>query len=246
MAKTSKKVKAAKRRCDQLRPIRIVRRFTEYPGGSVLIEMGKTAVLCTANIVNDLPRWRAESGLGWVTAEHSTLPGATPERKPRPRWGHTDGRGTEIQRLIGRVLRSVVDFARLGANTIYLDCDVLQADGGTRTAAINGGYVALVDAVQRAVTQGLLDESPVTCCVAAVSVGLVKGRAVLDLDYQQDSTAEVDLNVAMMDTGEFVELQGTAEGGSFSQAQLEKMLKLAQRGISQIMATQAHYLQRRK
>jgi len=228
----------AKRRPSQLRPIKITRGFTDTAAGSVLIEMGRTRVLCTASFEDWVPKWRQDSGLGWVTAEYSMLPGSTNPRKPRPRSGHTDGRGTEIQRIVGRVLRSVVDFEKLGPNTINLDCDVLQADGGTRTAAINGSYVALVDAVRYGMKQDLVKENPITAAVAAVSTGLIKGKAVLDLDYQWDSQAQVDMNVAMTEKGEYVEIQGTGEQGTFSGEQLEKLLKLAQKGIKEILVIQ--------
>jgi len=206
--------------------------------GSVLIEMGRTRVLCTASFEDSVPKWRQDSGLGWVTAEYTMLPGATSPRKPRSRTGHTDGRGTEIQRVVGRVLRSVVDFEKLGSNTINLDCDVLQADGGTRTAAINGSYVALVDAVRYGMKQGFIEENPITAAVAAVSTGIIKGKAVLDLDYDWDSQAEVDMNVAMTDKGEYVEIQGTGEQNTFSGEQLQKLLKLANKGIKEILALQ--------
>ena len=245
MAAKSRNTKSNKRRATQLRPIRIRRGFTDSAAGSVLFEMGRTRVLCTASFDNKVPKWREESGLGWVTADYSMLPSSTNPRKPRSRLGHTDGRGTEIQRIVGRVLRSVVDFARLGPNTIYLDCDVLQADGGTRTAAINGSYIALVDAVRYGIKQGFIRENPVTAAVAAVSVGIIQSKTVLDLDYEQDSRAEVDMNVAMTDKGEFVEVQGTGEQNTFTADQLEKMLQLAGRGIRQILKQQKESLQSR-
>ena len=237
-------MKQVKRRSNELRPIKITRGFTDNPAGSVLIEMGATRVLCTASLTNEVPRWREASGLGWVTAEYSMLPGSTPQRKARSRSGHTDSRGTEIQRLIGRVMRGVVDFEKLGQNTIYLDCDVLQADGGTRTAAINGSYVAMMDAVRYGVGAGLIAEEPVKAAVAAVSVGLVRGKTYLDLDYELDIGADVDMNVAMTDRGEFIELQGTGEGATFTAEQLAKMVRLAGRGIKQILAVQAKVLGR--
>ena len=237
-------MKKVKRRSNQLRPIKITRRFTDNPAGSVLMEMGSTRVLCTASLVNEVPRWREASGLGWVTAEYSMLPGSTPRRKSRSRSGHTDSRGTEIQRIIGRVLRGVIDFEKLGSNTVHLDCDVLQADGGTRTAAINGSYVALIDAVNCGLSEGTILEYPVKAAVAAVSVGMIKGKTHLDLDYELDSNADVDLNVAMTDRGEFLELQGTGEGTTFTTEQLTKMLLLARRGIKQILASQAKALGR--
>lgn len=238
--------KQIKRRANELRDIRITRGFTEYPAGSVLMEMGSTRVLCTASIEAEQPKWRRESDLGWVTAEYSMLPGAAPQRKPRSRQGHTDNRGLEIQRLVGRVLRGVVDMAKLGPNTITLDCDVLQADGGTRVAAISGGYVALVDAVRWGMRRGLIEEDPIREAVAAVSVGVVGGKVRLDLDYELDSTADVDMNVAMTQSGNYVELQGTGEESSFSEEELQKMLGAARRGIKQILAAQAKALQSRR
>jgi len=236
------KVKKTKRRADQLRVLRFKRNFIESAAGSVLIEMGKTQVLCNGSFVNEVPGWRQESGLGWLTAEYCMLPAASTPRKPRSRTGHTDGRGTEIQRLVGRVLRAVVDFKKLGENTIYLDCDVLQADGGTRTAAINGSYVALVDAVRYGLKEKYLDENPLTGMVAAVSVGMVKGKAVLDLDYELDSTADVDMNVAMTGDGRFIEIQGTSEQVPYTYEELEKMLGLARKGIKKILSEQKRCL----
>jgi len=226
------------RRANQLRPIRIHRRFIETAHGSCLIEMGRTRVLCTACILPEVPPWRKESGLGWLTAEYSMLPASTSPRKSRPKQGHTDSRGSEIQRLIGRVLRSVIDFEKLGPNTICLDCDVLQADGGTRTAAINGSYIALMDAVRSARKSGILKASPLTGSVAAVSVGIVEGKPRLDLDYELDSRAEVDMNIAMTGDGRFVEIQGTGENTAFDGRELQKMLNLARKGIRQILAAQ--------
>jgi ribonuclease PH len=230
--------KTSKRRVNELRPIRITRKFIETASGSALMEMGRTRVLCTASFVPEIPRWRQESGLGWVTAEYNMLPASTNPRRSRSRFGHTDGRGTEIQRLIGRVLRTTIDFEKLGPNTIYLDCDVLQADGGTRTAAINGSFVALVDAIRYGLKEGWIQENPLTGAVAAVSVGIVKGKPVLDLDYELDCQAEVDMNIAMSDKDEFVEIQGCGEQGTFSQEQLDKMLRLAKRSIKKIIELQ--------
>jgi len=212
-------------------------------GGSVLIEMGDTKVLCTASFAPaEVPSWRKGSGLGWVTADYSMLPASTSPRKARSKIGHTDSRGTEIQRLIGRVLRSVVDFQKLGENTIYVDCDVMQADGGTRTAAINGGYIALAAAVRWAMRQGIIPENPIRQAVAAVSVGIIDGKIRLDLDYELDSRAEVDLNVAMTADGRFVELQGTGEKNTFRQDALDGMLKAARKGIRQIFKLQKEVL----
>lgn len=235
---TKRTTKQIKRRANQLRPLRITRHYIDSAAGSVLIEMGQTRVLCNASFVNELPRWRKESGLGWVTAEYSMLPAATSPRKPRSRTGHTDGRGMEIQRLVGRVLRAVIDFKKLGPNTIYLDCDVLQADGGTRTAAINGCYMALVDAVRYGLKEGFITENPIKAAVAAVSVGIVKGRVALDLDYELDSNADVDMNVAMTDDGRFIEIQGTAEQSPYTTEELDKMLTFAKKGIKKILAEQ--------
>jgi len=232
----------SRRRVGQLRPIRIQRGFTDLAAGSVLIEMGRTQVLCTASFEAGVPRWREGSGRGWVTAEYSMLPGSTSPRKARSRAGHTDSRGSEIQRMVGRVLRAVVDVARLGENTIYLDCDVLQADGGTRTAAVNGCYTALVDSVQCKLDEGSISDNPLTGAAAAVSVGIVEGKAVLDLDYDLDHRAEVDMNIAMTDKGEFIELQGTAEQGTFTEEQLSAMLQLARQGIKKILRLQKQSL----
>ncbi len=227
-----------------MRPIRIQRRFTDAPG-SVLIEMGRTRVLCTASLENGVPPWRKDSGLGWVTAEYTMLPGATTPRKPRARLNHTDSRGVEIQRLIGRTLRNVVDFARLGENVITVDCDVLQADGGTRCAAINGGYLALVDAIQTGLKNKQIPQDPLLGAVAAISVGIVDGKATLDLDYDLDSRAMVDMNVAMTDGGKFVEIQGTGEQAPFDQEALTEMLDLAKKGIRQVLTLQAQALGRK-
>ena len=234
-----------KRRANELRAMRITRGFTDCAAGSVLMEMGQTRVLCTASIANELPRWRKESGLGWVTAEYNMLPSSTSPRKPRSKIGYTDGRGTEIGRIVGRVIRSVLDFAKLGENTITLDCEVLQADGGTRTAAINGSWVALYDAIRFGLKQGFLQENPLTGAVAAISMGKVAGRVVIDLDYEMDSRAEVDLTVAMTDQGEMVEIQGTGEKRSFSEEELIKMLRLGRSGTGQILALQQRSLRRR-
>jgi len=234
--------KVVTRRFDQLRPIKIQRRFLDTAAGSVLFSMGRTRVLCTASLVQELPKWREKSNLGWLTAEYNMLPGSTSPRRPRNRTGHTDSRGTEIQRIIGRVLRAVVDFEKLGPYTIYIDCDVLQADGGTRTAAINGSYIALVDAVRFGMRTSLIRRNPIKSAVAAVSVGIVNNKIKLDLDYELDSAAQVDLNIAMTDDGRFVELQGTGEQASFTHEQLGKMLKLARRGLKKILLLQAKAL----
>lgn len=218
---------------DALRPVRITRGYTEMTPGSVLIEMGKTRVLCTAAFEEDVPRWMRDSGKGWVTAEYAMLPGSSPQRVRRS--AIEGGRTKEIQRLIGRSLRAVVDRAALGERTITLDCDVIQADGGTRTAAITGAYVALVDACRWLLSRGLIKKDPIHGQVAAVSVGIFGDTAVLDLDYPEDSSAETDLNVVMNDGGGFIELQGTAEGHAFRRDELDEMLGLAELGIRQLM-----------
>jgi ribonuclease PH len=232
------------RRATELRPVEIVRGYTKFAPGSVLIRTGDTAVLCTASVEEEVPEWLAGKGRGWVTAEYDMLPASTGQRRARSRKG-VDGRATEIQRIIGRTLRSVIDFQALGERTIWLDCDVLQADGGTRTAAITGAYVALQDAVRWLVKQGLLARSPVREPVAAVSVGKVAGRLLLDLNYSEDSRAEVDFNVAMTGSGQYVEVQGSAEAGTFSHAELERMLRLARAGIRRLIGIQEQSLGRR-
>lgn len=211
--------------------------FVRSADGSCLMEIGRTRIICTASLVEGVPKWRAGSGEGWVTAEYAMLPASTGARKPRAIF-RPDSRSVEIQRLIGRVLRSVVRFNRLGENTIYLDCDVLEADGGTRTAAITGAYVALARAVERGVRLGLCRAGAVRAVVAAVSVGIVDGTAVLDLDYREDSAADVDMNVAMTSGGKFVEVQAASEGSPFDRQQLERMLHLAGRGIRKLIRLQ--------
>jgi len=232
------------RRADQLRPVEIIRGYTSLPAGSVLIKTGRTHVLCTASWDERVPRWKETVGGGWVTAEYDMLPGASSERKARNRL-RIDGRTQEIQRLIGRALRAVIDVDKLGERTLILDCDVLQADGGTRAASITGAYVAACDAVQVALDAGLLTDSPIRGQVAAVSVGVVDGRLLLDLDAEEDAAAQADLNVAMTAQGQFVEVQGTAEGAPFTRQQLDRMLTLAGRGIRQLLAAQKRALKRR-
>ena len=222
------------RRPDELRPLRFRRDYTTMADGSVLAEFGDTRVLCTASVDDDVPRWMRERGSGWLTAEYSMLPGSSPERVSR----RAGGRTKEIQRLIGRSLRTVVDLAALGRRQVIVDCDVLQADGGTRTASICGGYLALHDAVTRLVQDGALKASPVVRECAAVSVGLMDGVALLDLPYSEDSRADVDFNVVMTGQGELVEVQGTAEGRPFTRSQLNELLDLAAKGISEIVAAQ--------
>jgi ribonuclease PH len=228
------------RQADQLRPIHIERPYYGAAAGRLLIRAGRTTILCSASVSNELPPWkmRQENPTGWVTAEYNMLPGCTAPRKDRK----PDGRGTEIQRLIGRSLRSVIDFAALGPRLITVDCDVLEADGGTRTLAITGGFIALVDAVA-AINDPLLDVRRVFCgSVAAVSVGILNGIPILDLDYEEDSRAEVDMNVVMTGAGEFIEVQGTAERQVFNRAQLQSQLDLAERGIAQLTALQGKTL----
>lgn len=225
------------RRADELREVKLTTGFVSTADGSCLIEMGGTRLLCTASFVEGVPHWRRESGKGWLTAEYGMLPGSTPQRKSRPIL-KPDGRSVEIQRIIGRVLRTVVDFDKLGANTIYLDCDVLQADGGTRTAAITGAQVALRQAVLAGAEAGLCPKSTLTSRLAAVSVAVVDGRVVLDPDYVEDSSADVDMNVAMTAGGKFVEIQGTGEGGGFDGEQLDRMLTAARRGIRKLLRLQ--------
>ena len=232
------------RRVSELRPVEIVRGFTPLAHGSVLIRCGQTHVLCTASWVEGVPRWKQNEGGGWMTAEYDMLPSSTGRRRSRNRY-RVDGRTVEIQRLIGRTLRAVVDLDALGENTIQLDCDVLQADGGTRCASITGAYVALCDAVRFGIRQKLITRSPVLDSIAAVSVGRVGGQIVLDLNYEEDKVADVDLNVAMTGSGEFVEVQGTGEGATFSRAELDRMLHRATRGIRQLHAIQDRSLRKR-
>jgi ribonuclease PH len=228
---------------DQLRAVRFTRRFTRHAEGSVLVEFGETRVLCTATIENGVPGFLRNSGQGWITAEYGMLPRATHTRSPREAArGKQSGRTQEIQRLIGRSLGAVVDMRALGERTITLDCDVLQADGGTRTAAITGSYVALADAVATLIKRRDLAASPLHGQVAAVSVGIVGGSAVLDLDYAEDSEAETDMNVVMNGGGGFVEVQGTAEGHAFRRNELDQLLNLAATGIDQLVALQQQAL----
>jgi len=224
---------------DELRSVELTRDFTVFAMGSVLVRMGRTAVLCTASLAEEVPRWMRGSGRGWVTAEYSMLPGSSPQRVEREAArGRQSGRTQEIQRLIGRSLRAVTDLELLGENQITLDCDVLQADGGTRTASICGAYVALHDACSRLVAQGRLAGHPLREAAAAVSVGVVDALPMLDLAYSEDSRAEVDMNVVMTSSGRFVELQGTAEGAPYSRSELEELLSLAEHGIAQLLEVQ--------
>ncbi|NOX55910.1 MAG: ribonuclease PH [Planctomycetes bacterium] len=227
------------RKPDELRPIDVQRQFVSSSPGSVYIRAGRTAVLCTASIEDVVPSWKEEQETpgGWITAEYSMLPGSTTPRKRRER-GRIDSRSTEIQRLIGRSLRAAVDLETLGPRTLTIDCDVLEADGGTRTLSITGGFIAMVDAL-RTLRDSLSSDRPILrCMVAAVSVGVVDGTVLLDLDYHEDSQAEVDMNVVMTSSGQFVEIQGTAESGTFDRKLLEAQLELAEDGISQLLEIQ--------
>ena len=236
-------MRADGRQADQLRPVSFERDFTVHAAGSVLVTFGGTRVLCTASIDEDVPRWMRGRGSGWVTAEYSMLPGASAERIGREAAkGRQSGRTQEIQRLIGRSLRSVCDMGRLGERQVVVDCDVLQADGGTRTASISGGFVALHDALSRLVAGGKIAQHPLTDECAAISVGIVDGQALLDLAYVEDSAAEVDMNVVMTGSGSFVEVQGTAEGAVFARPQLDAMVGLAEAGIAEIVEAQRQLL----
>ena len=231
------------RRADQLRPVRFTRRFTKHAEGSVLVEMGHTRVLCTASVEEKVPPFLKGRGRGWVTAEYGMLPRATNTRGAREAaQGKQSGRTQEIQRLIGRSLRAVTDTVLLGERQITLDCDVLQADGGTRCASITGAMVALADAVSSLRAQGLVAADPLRDFVAAVSVGIVDGEPVLDLDYSEDSSCGTDMNVVMTGAGRFVEVQGTAEGEPFTREQMQRLLDLAGRGVSELVALQRQAL----
>ena len=224
---------------EDLRPISIERHYTRTAPGSVLIRAGETVVLCTASVDETLPPWmKKEATRGWVTAEYNMLPGSTSPRKPRERAGKIDGRTTEIQRLVGRSLRAVVNLDALGPRMITVDCDVLQADGGTRTLSITGGFIALVDAVVSLADKLPAPQTVFSTSVAAISLGLVDDRLLLDLDYSEDSLAQVDCNIVMTGSGEFVEIQGTAEGRTFTQAQLDAQLQLARAAITEVTAMQ--------
>lgn len=233
---------------DEFRPITFERDFTEMSAGSVLVSFGRTRVLCTASIDEDVPRWMKGSGKGWVTAEYSMLPGSSPDRVDREAAkGKQSGRTVEIQRLIGRSLRASCDMGLLGERQVVVDCDVLQADGGTRTASICGGYLALHDALSRLVQNGVIGQHPLTSLCAAISVGIVNGTPMIDLPYVEDSTAEVDMNVVMLrekgsTLNRFVEVQGTAEGMAFSRSELDSLLGLAENGLTQIFDLQAELL----
>jgi ribonuclease PH len=229
---------------EQPRDIRITRNFTRHAEGSVLVEFGDTKVICTASVENKVPPFLRGEGRGWITAEYGMLPRSTGSRMGREAArGKQGGRTVEIQRLIGRSLRAAVDMAALGEHTIVIDCDVIQADGGTRTASITGGCVALVDALNHLVKEGRLKKSPLKQMVAALSVGIYKGRPVADLDYPEDSEAETDLNVVMTDQGGFIEIQGTAEGAPFDQGELDSMLGLAKPAIEKLFKIQKDALE---
>ncbi len=229
------------RRPDELRPIRFVLDYVDYPEGSVLVEWGRTRVLCNVTFQEGVPRWLAGSGQGWLTAEYALLPRSTHTRTPREN-GITGGRTQEIRRFIGRSLRAALDLSRLGEHTLIVDCDVLQADGGTRTAAVTGGYVAVARALRRLSAAGRVPPAPIRYPVAAVSVGVVGGEVRLDLCYEEDSQADVDLNVVMTGEGHYIEIQGTAERSPFSPALLDEMLALARKGIAELIAAQEEAL----
>ena len=236
-------VRSGARVADQLRPVRITRSYTMHAEGSVLIEFGNTKVLCTASVEEKVPGHKKGSGEGWVTAEYGMLPRATHTRNDREAArGKQSGRTQEIQRLIGRSMRAVFDLSKLGERTIHLDCDVLQADGGTRTAAITGAFVAAQDAVNLLMAQGKLTVSPILGHVAAISVGIVQGTPLLDLEYTEDSACDTDMNVVMTGAGHFVEVQGTAEGVAFSRQEMDVLLALAEKGINDLVALQKQSL----
>lgn len=228
---------------DQLRPIKITRNYILHAEGSVLIEVGNTKVICTATVDEKIPPWMKGSNKGWVTAEYSMLPRATPVRNAREAVkGKLGGRTMEIQRLVGRTLRSVVDLTAIGERTIVLDCDVIQADGGTRTAAINGAFVALADAMAGLLKKGLIEKMPIQDFLAAISVGKVNDEILLDLCYEEDSSAQVDMNIVMTESGKFVEIQGTAEEAPFSPEELQGLIAMAAKGIKEITGYQKEVL----
>lgn len=236
-------MRPSNRAADEMRPVSITRHFTMHAEGSVLIEFGNTKVICTASVNERVPPFLRGKGQGWVTAEYGMLPRSTTDRMGREAArGKQGGRTLEIQRLIGRSLRAVIDMEKLGERTITIDCDVIQADGGTRTASITGGYVALADAINLLMADDKLTENPLTGSVAAVSVGIFEGTPVLDLDYPEDSNAETDMNVVMNDNGRFIEVQGTAEGHPFTRQELDNLLELAAKGIHQLSELQQQTL----
>ncbi|MGM0632362.1 MAG: ribonuclease PH [Pseudomonadota bacterium] len=239
----SEQQRPSQRQPDQLRDIRLTRNYTMHAEGSVLVEFGDTKVICTASVEENVPRFLKGSGQGWVTAEYGMLPRSTGSRMDREAArGKQGGRTLEIQRLIGRSLRAAIAMEKLGENTIRIDCDVIQADGGTRTASITGGCVAMVDAVNSMMKRGLVKEDPIQQLVGSVSVGIYNGVPVLDLDYAEDSTADTDMNVVMTEQGRFIELQGTAEEGDFDFTELEQMANLARKGIGELVAMQKKVL----
>lgn len=227
-----------------IRPVKVKRKFTQHAPGSVLYQCGETMVLCTAMVEAKVPPWLEGSGQGWITAEYNMLPSSTAPRKSRERSGKVDGRTTEIQRLIGRSLRAIVDLKKLGERTIAIDCDVLQADGGTRTASITGGFIALVDALHSEFGKVPREEYPLVDSIAAISVGIVDGKCELDLDYKKDAAAEVDMNVVMTGRGRFVELQGTGEEATFDDDQLAQLIAKAKHGIKALTSIQRDALGR--
>ncbi len=239
----SEQQRPSQRQPDQLRDIRLTRNYTMHAEGSVLVEFGDTKVICTASVEENVPRFLKGSGQGWVTAEYGMLPRSTGSRMDREAArGKQGGRTLEIQRLIGRSLRAAIAMEKLGENTIRIDCDVIQADGGTRTASITGGCVAMVDAVNSMMKRGLVKEDPIQQLIGSVSVGIYNGVPVLDLDYAEDSTADTDMNVVMTEQGRFIELQGTAEEGDFDFTELEQMATLARKGIGELVAMQKKVL----
>lgn len=239
-------MRAGGRKDDEMRPVTITRGYLKYAEGSALIEVGETRVLCAASVEERVPQFLKDSGQGWITAEYGLLPRSTTTRTPREvAAGRVSGRTSEIQRLVGRSLRGVTDLRRLGERTIVIDCDVIQADGGTRAAAVTAGFVALADSVALLTDLGKIKETPLLDSVAAVSVGTVEGRVLLDLCYAEDAIAEVDMNVVMTGAGRFVEVQGTAEESPFSKEQLDTMLAVAARGVRQLVRLQQRLLAER-
>lgn len=232
------------RRPEQIRFIKISRNYLKYPEGSVLIEMGDTKVVCSASVEEHVPHFKKNTGLGWVTAEYSMLPRATSRRTPRESHGRVRGRTQEIQRLIGRSLRSVVDFSLLGERTIVIDTDVIQADGGTRTASITGAFVALYDAIKKLQKEKIIEKNPIKEFLAAVSVGILEGKVYVDLDYNEDSQADVDMNVVMTESGKMVEVQGTAEGEAFTRKEMDLMMDKAELGIKALIKKQKEVLKK--
>ena len=227
------------RKYDELRTVKIINNYLDYPDGSILIEHGNTKIICSATVQQGVPSFREESGKGWLTAEYEMMPGSNRTRTPRAsRKGKISGRTYEIQRLIGRSLRMALDFKKLGLNTIWLDCDVIQADGGTRTASITGAWIALKLAVDKLLRKGKISENPIISQIAAVSVGIVKGEMLLDLEYSEDSIADVDMNIVMTNENKFIEIQGTAENDPYDFEKFNKMVKIAEKGIFELFDVQ--------